>query len=34
MLQLAIERKYPSLGFPGFMRDGLAEVWNTEAKKK
>jgi glyoxylase-like metal-dependent hydrolase (beta-lactamase superfamily II) len=34
MLQLTIERKYSSLGYPGFMRDGLAAVWRTEAAKK
>jgi glyoxylase-like metal-dependent hydrolase (beta-lactamase superfamily II) len=34
MLQLTIERKYSSLGYPGFMRDGFAEVWHVEAAKK
>jgi glyoxylase-like metal-dependent hydrolase (beta-lactamase superfamily II) len=34
MTQLTIERKYSSLGYAGFMRDGLAEVWRVEAAKK
>jgi glyoxylase-like metal-dependent hydrolase (beta-lactamase superfamily II) len=34
MMQLSIERKYSSLGYPGFMRDGLAAVWRVEAAKK
>jgi glyoxylase-like metal-dependent hydrolase (beta-lactamase superfamily II) len=33
-LQREIEKKYPSLQYPGFMRDGLAEVWRVEAGKK
>lgn len=32
-LQYAIERRYPGLGYPVFMRDGLAAVWQTEAAK-
>jgi glyoxylase-like metal-dependent hydrolase (beta-lactamase superfamily II) len=30
-LQQRIEASYPSLGYPGFMRDGLAAVWAEEA---
>jgi hypothetical protein len=33
-LQRAVERQYPSLGYPGFMRDGLAAVWRVEAAKR
>ena len=33
-LQNAIERQYPALGYPGFMRDGLAAVWHEEAAKR
>jgi glyoxylase-like metal-dependent hydrolase (beta-lactamase superfamily II) len=32
-LQNAIEQRYPQLGYPGFMRDGLAAVWAVEATK-
>jgi glyoxylase-like metal-dependent hydrolase (beta-lactamase superfamily II) len=32
-LQRKIEGEYPSLGYPIFMRDGLAAVWLSEAKK-
>jgi glyoxylase-like metal-dependent hydrolase (beta-lactamase superfamily II) len=32
-LQQTIERRYPQLGYPGFMRDGLAVVWAVEAAK-
>jgi glyoxylase-like metal-dependent hydrolase (beta-lactamase superfamily II) len=32
-LQNAIEQRYPQLGYPGFMRDGLAAVWAVEAAK-
>jgi glyoxylase-like metal-dependent hydrolase (beta-lactamase superfamily II) len=30
-LQQTIETRYPNLGFPIFMRDGLAAVWQSEA---
>lgn len=33
-LQWQIEREYPALKLPIFVRDGLAEVWKTEAKKR
>jgi glyoxylase-like metal-dependent hydrolase (beta-lactamase superfamily II) len=32
-LQNVIEQRYPQLGYPGFMRDGLAAVWAVEAAK-
>jgi hypothetical protein len=32
-LQRKIEQAYPNLGYPIFMRDGLAAVWKTEAAK-
>jgi glyoxylase-like metal-dependent hydrolase (beta-lactamase superfamily II) len=33
-LQRQIESLYPSLGYPIFMRDGLAAVWREEAAKR
>jgi glyoxylase-like metal-dependent hydrolase (beta-lactamase superfamily II) len=33
-LQRKIEQAYPALGYPIFMRDGLAAVWKTEAAKR
>jgi glyoxylase-like metal-dependent hydrolase (beta-lactamase superfamily II) len=33
-LQRKIEQAYPALGYPIFMRDGLAAVWMTEAAKR
>jgi len=32
-LQWRIGRAYPDLAFPGFMRDGLAKVWEVEARR-
>ena len=31
-LQDRIEEQYPALGYPIFMRDGLAAVWRVEAE--
>ncbi len=33
-LQSAIERQYPALGYPLFMREGLAAVWREEAARR
>jgi glyoxylase-like metal-dependent hydrolase (beta-lactamase superfamily II) len=33
-LQRQIESQYPALGYPIFMRDGLAAVWAQEATKR
>jgi len=33
-LERAIERQYPALGYPLFMREGLAAVWQEEAGKR
>jgi hypothetical protein len=33
-LQRQIEGQYPTLGYPIFMRDGLAAVWREEASKR
>jgi glyoxylase-like metal-dependent hydrolase (beta-lactamase superfamily II) len=33
-LERKIEAAYPSLGYPIFMRDGLAAVWSTEQRSK
>jgi glyoxylase-like metal-dependent hydrolase (beta-lactamase superfamily II) len=33
-LQRQIESQYPTLGYPIFMRDGLAAVWREEATKR
>lgn len=33
-LQHAIERQFPALGYPLFMREGLAAVWREEAAKR
>jgi glyoxylase-like metal-dependent hydrolase (beta-lactamase superfamily II) len=33
LLQRKIEQEYPQLGFPIFMRDGLAAVWRQEAER-
>jgi hypothetical protein len=32
-LQRELERRCPLLGYPIFMRDGLAAVWRVEAAK-
>jgi hypothetical protein len=33
-LERKVEAAYPSLGYPIFMRDGLAAVWKTEQLSK
>ena len=33
-LQWQIEREYPSLSYPIFMRDGIGAVWDQEARKR
>jgi glyoxylase-like metal-dependent hydrolase (beta-lactamase superfamily II) len=33
LLQRKVEQQYPELGFPIFMRDGLAALWRQEAER-